>query len=289
VRVPCLWIAVLAQLGGCRVDFDERADGGPDAAPLGPWSAPRALTELNVGGSDEFGPWLSEDRLEIVFASNRTGGFLLYRARRVSPSDPFGAPVVIAIPGLPDGDDPFVTDDGLSLFFAETNGAMNLDIVLATRSSTTAEFSNDHAVTELDSTANDGGPALSSDELTIVFNSLRNGDEDLFIATRASKTSAWNAPALLDTVSIRGPRDCCPWLSGDGRLLVFASDRDTGRLQLYISEPGPTGFGTPAVLDPVLGSSDGDDGDPTLTRDQRTIVFASTRGGTDYNLYIADR
>jgi hypothetical protein len=52
-----------------------------DAAPLGPWGASRPLTELNGPNTDEFGPWLSDDRLELYFSSNLSGiSRRLYRA-----------------------------------------------------------------------------------------------------------------------------------------------------------------------------------------------------------------
>jgi hypothetical protein len=287
VRVTLLWIAVVAQLGGCRFHFDELSD----AAPLGPWGAPRPLTELNLPGSNEYGPWLSEDRLEIVFTSNRNGGnYQLFRALRASASDPFGAPALLPVPGAVTGDDAFITDDGLTLWYANVDPTTSAQsLYVATRASTAEDFGTPQLVDELNMGVDASGPTLSSDELTIVFNSKRNGSEDLFIATRASKTSPWSTPQLLSTVSTPTSHDCCGWLSGDARTLVFASDENAHPMQLFSSNRGSSGFEAYTVFDPILSSGSTGEADPTLTRDQRTIVFASLRGGTFYDLYIADR
>jgi hypothetical protein len=161
----------------------------------------------------------------------------------------------------------------------------------ATRASTAEEFANPQIVNELNTPFDDKGPTISSDELTLVFHSRRGvgGSEDLYIATRASKAALWDTPVLLDTLSTPTTQDCCSSLAGDASSLAFASDFRAGRLQLYFSRRGPSGFAAPEVLDPNL-ASDHDDTDVFLTRDQRTVVFASKRD-TDphYDLYIADR
>jgi hypothetical protein len=284
-------IAVIALAAGCRLHFDDLSDAsaGDGDAALGPWGAPRALTELNGPNTDEFGPWLSDDRLELYFSSNLSGiSRRLYRARRSAVSDPFGAPTEILVGMTSNATDPFVTDDGLSLYYSD-NAGVSEAVYVATRATTVGDFSNPQVVSELDyPTSNDDGPALSSDELTIVFHSQRLGDADLFISTRPSKTSTWSPPMLLDGVSSPMKIDCCGWLSGDASALWFASDTGSNRTRLYIAQRIGAGFGSPALLDSMLDTG-GDNIDPTLTRDQRTIVFAASLGGAPYDLYIADR
>jgi hypothetical protein len=278
-------------LAGCRFHFDERSDGGPADVPLGPFSAPQPLTELN-STSDDYEPWLSEDRLEILFTSTRNGPLRIFRAQRATPTGAFDPPAELPISGIGGSDaigDPFVTDDGLTLWFSRIESAGGFAVRTATRASTADEFANPLIVNGLDTMSDDKGPTISSDELTLVFHSKRLGSEDLFIATRTSKAASWDPPVLLDTLSTPTSQDCCSSLAGDASSLAFASDSVKGRLQLYVSRRGPSGFAAPEVLDPNL-ASDHDDTDVFLTRDQRTVVFASKRA-TDpyYDLYIADR
>ncbi|MEZ4367450.1 MAG: hypothetical protein R2939_14420 [Kofleriaceae bacterium] len=71
----------------------------------------------------------------------------------------------------------------------------------------------------------------------MTFASNRSGDHELYVATRASVDDPWAAPALLDddgTINQVAADEQDPWISGDGRRLYFASNRD-GEFDLMLA------------------------------------------------------
>lgn len=79
-------------------------------------------------------------------------------------------------------------------------------------------------------TANDQGPALSADALSLYFCSNRppSMGNDLWVSRRASEESPWGEPMNLGTVVNSSGGDCGPSLSDDGLLLFFTSNRAGG-------------------------------------------------------------
>src|SRR5262249_9197528 len=155
----------LCALAGCgRIGFQPI----DVACQLGPFGASRPLLELNTSAGDQH-PSLSPDRLTIWFDSGRSGTGQIMRATRPAIDAPFGSPEVvpIALPGTVG--DPTISDDGLTLWFANAPTAVDqYDLYMATRPTTTADFTTPQPLTVLDSTANDFAPSTTSDELTLV-------------------------------------------------------------------------------------------------------------------------
>jgi len=79
-------------------------------------------------------------------------------------------------------------------------------------------------------TANDQGPALSSDGLSLYFCSNRppSAGNDLWVSRRISENDAWGEPVNLGPGVNSSGGDCGPSLSVDGRLLFFTSNRAGG-------------------------------------------------------------
>lgn len=79
-------------------------------------------------------------------------------------------------------------------------------------------------------TANDQGPALSSDGLALYFCSNRSGSlgNDLWASRRASEDDPWGTPANLGPDVNSSGGDCGPSLSQDGLLMFFTSNRAGG-------------------------------------------------------------
>jgi Tol biopolymer transport system component len=107
----------------------------------------------------------------------------------------------------------------------DTDRAGTLDIFLAQRGSPTATWDVPVRVDEVSSTSSEGNPMLASSQLTIYFDSNRNGDGELFVATRTSASATFGTPAPIAETST--PFDeTDPWISPDGRTLYFTSNRD---------------------------------------------------------------
>ena len=113
-------------------------------------------------------------------------------------------------------------------------------------------------------TANEQGPALSSDNLSLYFCSNRpggSGGNDLWVSRRGSEVDAWEEPVNLGPGVNSPGGDCGPSLSVDGRLLFFTSNRTggAGGNDLYMSSrTDPTDdlvWGTPVRLGPEINTT----------------------------------
>ena len=143
----------------------------------------------------------------------------------------------------------------------------------------------------VNSSALDGGPALSPDGLTLFFVSDRQGGQgkwDLWMSTRAALNAPWGEPVNLGpTVNSSSP-EFSPALSPDGLTLFFSASRSGGQgeVDLCMSTRAALSapWGEPVNLGPTVNSS-AKDADPALSPDGLTLFFASGRqdgqGGWD--------
>jgi Tol biopolymer transport system component len=268
IVVTSLWLAACG-----RFRFDPLAAGG-DAADdtvvdaacvLGPWSAPVQLVTLGSPAS-ELGPSLSFDGLQIVFSSDRSGSTALYLATRPSPSDAFGAPVLLAATTPAGGiSSPTFSSDGLTLYFNAMTGADK-----ATRATTSDLFGAPVTATELSNLGGDG-MTFSTDGTEVFF-----GFPSISRGTRPDTASNFVAAGTVSELGQGG----YPALSGDSLTIYFVTTRDV-TLEIYSATRPAVGapFGTPAIV-PEL-SADGDSDDPSISGDGRAIVFRSTRVAND--------
>ncbi len=93
------------------------------------------------------------------------------------------------------------------------------------------------AVTELNTTFEDQQPNVSSDGLTIVFASNRDGNMDIFMATRATTEDAWSAPRNLSVqlnFPTKGSAETRPSISWDLQRLYYGADG-----QAFLSHKAP--------------------------------------------------
>lgn len=190
--------------------------------------------------SDDIRPALTADERLIVLASNRNGaGFEIFMATRPTALDAFPAPddrhlLNINADGV-DHFDPFLSGDGLRLYFAPVT-APGQRILVASRPTLDADFEPPVAVRGLASDASsDADPALSPDERVIVFTSNRAGGlggTDLWYATRPDTQHDFSPPILIPMVNgLDNEGD--PMLTADGCLLFFASNRVRPTYQIF--------------------------------------------------------
>ena len=112
---------------------------------------------------------------------------------------------------------------------------------------------------------------------------------DFYETARPAAGVPWEAPALVATLSTPEPEGEI-WFDAGGRTVVFASERALGLGAADLWTAGRSGWKADfaSIVNLAELNSAGSDNDPWLSPDQRTIVFASTRGG-DYDLYQATR
>jgi Tol biopolymer transport system component len=312
---PVVALAIAAAAAACgRLRFaelsaddasqlDSAADAAPDVpdafdptCPSGGGGAFSAPVPISVSTADFEGtPALSSDGLELFFKSTRPGGVGgqdLWTATRTTTALPWSTPVNVTELNSPaDDTGPTLTADGLTMWFesSRTGGLGDVDIYVATRPARGAPWSAPVLVTELSSISGDGAPHVSPSGLIIYQHSSRSGSNATYRSTRASITSPWSMPVEL--VELGDAAN--PATTADDCSIVFGSFRTGGQgsRDLWIAERPARDqpFGTPTVLAPLNGTEWDDD--PWLSADGRHIVFASNRnGGTaEFDLFEATR
>lgn len=274
---------VLVACGGCLGLGEPKP---PDCV------APRALAELNSFDL-EASPWLSSDRLEIWFSSNRGGNLRLLHAGRENRDERFSDLVDVSDLGVTGSTfDPFLEPDGLTMWFAALGSATGAEPQLyrATRSMRgTARFSPAEPVI-----GTGEHPSMTADRRTLYFSRRSGATYSVFRTMRDTASDVFGPPEELTEIrgselAIGDVRD--PSISPDGERLLFTY-RATGTAPYRVYETDLLG-GTfePGTLESDTGPTDpaNSDQDPAFHAGGDTFVFASDRAveNTDLDLYIA--
>lgn len=141
----------------------------------------------------------------------------------------------------------------------------------------------------VNSAAVDGCASHSADGLTLVFNSNRAGNQDLYIATRERTSEGFGAPVLLPAPINSPSNDACPTF-GPGNRLYFNSDRDDPAYDMYVSKRGPNGWSEPENLGPNINTPGALDESAAFYEDDsgNSVMLFSSRsngGAGDGNIY----
>jgi Tol biopolymer transport system component len=228
-----LELAFASPTGGVNDIWSSRRSSATAA-----WEASGLVTELASTGNDE-DPDLSEDGLTIHFSSDRAGnGMRLYVSRRTARDQPWMAP-------QPEGDvgpslldrAPSVDAAQVHMVFASQRGtATVLHLFSATRADQAAAWQNVVELTAINSAWQDVDPALFAAGRGLIFISRRTGQgrtADLYRTARADAGAPFDVtPVSIDELNTADSSEGDPWLSEDGRHILFASDR-SGRNRIY--------------------------------------------------------
>lgn len=146
---------------------------------------------------------------------------------------PFAAPEIIDELSWDFRDrDPALTADELLIYFGSDRpgGLGGTDLWRARRDSVDAAWDAPEPVTELNGADEDISPHLSADGLTIWYASRRQGVNNIsiLVATRASRDSEWDPPALAAPLIDTGGGEFSPTLYADDTRMLYASDREDG-------------------------------------------------------------
>lgn len=176
-----LWLASERDGGRGRLDIWVSERARRDDA----WPTPVVVEELNSEYREIPRPPGAQG-LVMPLSSDRdgSGDYWIYLARRESRSARFGVPKLVAsVSGSGrTATDAFLTDDGLTLFFAGgPNGELS-DLYVSTRPSLDAEFGPAEPLTELNTDADERDPWLSQDGSILYFASDREGVLDIYRA-----------------------------------------------------------------------------------------------------------
>jgi Tol biopolymer transport system component len=203
----------------------------------------------------------------------------------------FGTPQVIAALSNADtkDDDPSLTSDLREIYFdSKRDGGMGKeDIWGAERVDSTATWKAAVAVDALNSADRETGIALAADGLTVWFSSDRaesQGGLDVFMANRASRTSAWSAVTRVEELST-GDDDLVSAVSDSGTTCLLAR-RPQGKddYDMYVAERGSTDATWGAAKAITELNTDASESDAFLAGEGRELLFTRAK-----NLELARR
>jgi len=261
------------------------------------WSEPELLGNGINSDNNDSQPHLTPDGLELWFHTSRQGwapGHKILQSRRAAVTEPFPAPTLVASPiNLDTGDyrdasSPRLTADGLDAFFVSIReGTGHMDVFTAHRNSVSEGFQPPVNLGEpINSSTMELSPAISGDGLTLIYSAFGRTEAswtDLYETRRTAREQPFGPPVNLG-VTVNSPQqESGAWLSLDGRVLVFRSNREGNITQLFVT--------TRASLDapfhaPVKLAAPFNSGIPGVNEDGfaasadwSTVVFASTRPG----------
>jgi Tol biopolymer transport system component len=180
--------------------------------------------------------------------------------------------------------DVFVSRDELTIYFARGG-----DIFVASRLATTDDFAGVNRDATLSSDQVDSKLSLSSDGLTAYVNSNRpaGGDTDVWRGTRAGITGAFTFDQMYLGAVDTTTDEWDPHISADELRLYLAPNNGAAQHVAVATRDSRTAsFGAAQIIAELASSTT--DNDPTLTADERVIVFASNRSG-NRGLWYATR
>ncbi|MHC4324428.1 MAG: right-handed parallel beta-helix repeat-containing protein, partial [Planctomycetota bacterium] len=204
--------------------------------------------------------------------------------------------------GSPDSQDlgAVVAVDGSSLYFHSDRpgGEGGFDLWTTVRDTLADNWIEpDNMSKNVNSGYDDEWPWIFEDGLTLLFSSNRpegHGGYDLWMTTRMSATDNWNAPVNLGPKINREGTERRSWISPDGRILVYESDRASGSVppediyDLYVTtREGPDGdWGNPAWLAKAINMTFDNDGLCVINGNPATY-FVSERPDGGWYLWQA--
>jgi len=205
------------------------------------------------------------------------------------PTAPFLA--IRSVPGLPVSRKfeaaRFSTDERV-VYLAASDGD-NRDLYVAERSDRAAAFNEPHPLAMINTGFTEAWPSVSSDGLSLFFESNRGGSNRIYAAARATTSDDFCSPALVeDNHSVFS--DGQPFVLGNREALFFSSDR-TSHWELFrASGNGTVHFQSETLIG--IGSPS-DEVAPVPTSDDLAIYFSSTRpdGGArgGHDIWVARR
>lgn len=212
------------------------------------WSEPESLGPVvNAEGFDNRNAMISTNGKSLYFGSDRPGGsgaLDLYVSHRANPHEQWEAPINLGSTinsGVVDNN-PYLTDDGLDLFFSSTRpgGCGGVDLWTSHRADADDDIGWDTPVNlgcTINSRGGDSGPVLFTDPVTgttmLFFASTRPGGQginDFWVSTRGSD-GTWGTAVVIAELNTAF-EDNKLAIERDGLTMYFSSNRPGGGQEL---------------------------------------------------------
>ncbi len=200
-----------------------------------PWGTPTLVAELSSASSDVT-PEVSPDGLTMWLASNRAGGlgdYDVWMATRFDRHSAWNLPVPVPELSSTEYDCGAAPSwDGMSIVLeTQRDAPMVSDLYSATRDSGGA-WSTPAALAGVNTGAySEANGFFGADGTALFFSSERLGNRDIYVATREGTSGAFTDIARIDELATGFIEDD-PWVSEDGRYIVFSSNR-SGSFKIY--------------------------------------------------------
>lgn len=270
------------------------------------FDAPKIVTELRADVRTD-NPTLTADLLEIVFTSERvSGNGDVWLARRASISEQFTTPAPLTEVNTASFEtSAAISADGLTLWFGSDRPSSvgTIDIWVTSRASRASAWTTPQNVLALNTPAEDIPRPPGQHGLVMPLASKPGGIGGVyqtFFARRESAGAPFGAPALVSELAEASRSTVDGFLTDDGLTLFFSSSPlqvlgdagpfvDGGALptaDLFVAwrRSVNEGFSLTQPLDDL--NTPGDERDPWLTPDGKTLYFTSDRDGA-LNIYTA--
>ncbi len=262
---------------------------------------PVNLGEAINSPGNEKGPWVSPDARRIVFG-RRVGGEdvvphveELYEAVRDSSDQPFGAGIELVGTNIGvRNTHPSLTNDGLRMVFAvhaNVDVFDNADLYETSRTSFTDAWSNPVPL-NINTSTTEGAPTYSNGGLSLAFHARdATGNLDVMVTSRDDFDSPWSEPSSIGSAINTPAIEAQPFLSDDGSLLFFSSNRDGGfgGNDIYYSMVSDAGeWSQPVNLGPSI-NTEFSENSPFLSADGSEFYYWSNRpsGFLGNDLYVS--
>jgi WD40-like Beta Propeller Repeat len=300
--LEALKVLALCALVGCgRIGFgavDVHGDGLADGAAIDVATQPTCLgggafTSITPvasvnDGNMQYGSFISPDGLALLFdqPSGSANKERIFLASRPDLTADFGVPTIVtdlADSNTESDSDSTITGDGLELYFESDRSARC--VYEATRTSATLPFTPPSRLDALCVNNGAGGPGISADGLTLVYNStLDSFDEgDIYVSERANRGDAWPVGVMVSGIEANSGYAV---LSAD-KLRLYYEHETNGGLELRFASRTTTngGFTTAPISELDTSTTNGD---ISVTLDESIVAFSSSRAGS-YDVYTATR
>lgn len=237
---------------GLELFFTSLRSGGSGSADL--WTATRSRIQdtwglpINLGPTVNSSAWdeapsISADGLSLFFDSPRPGGqgeYDLWLTTRASLSAPWEPPTNLgaAINSASSEFEPFITLDGLSLYFASDRpgGYGGYDLWVTHRATVSDSWLPPVNLGPTINTARgEGNPSVSASGLVLFLGDFHGplpggfGGSDIWVSMRMTTGDAWGAPINLGQTVNTSSYEHGANISADGSTLHFFSNRPGGQ------------------------------------------------------------
>lgn len=277
LRSLCALLATAAFLGINSAPVMAQPDENRDTTVIKQFQIRNLGTVVNTSNL-EYAPTVTADGRMLYFVSDRPGGVgghdFWFTTKKERLDTDFTAPVNLGRPVNTELNEGVasIAADGQTIFFtgcARPDGLGDCDIYEAELEGT--EWKNVRNVSEINSSAWDSQPSISSDGRTLYFVSNRpgalggDGDADIYVSTLGAD-GRWSAPRNLGEPINTTEREDSPFIIAGGSALYFSSAGHGGQggLDFFISKRHADGtWGAPENLGEPFNTS----------RDERFITL----------------